>query len=76
MNYYEIFSYVVRHTPIRMVLALVVSWDFNLEQMDVKTAFIYGNLEEQIYIEQPEGFVKLGEEKFVYKLEKSLYGLK
>ena len=44
--------------------------------MDVKTAFLNGDLEEEIYIDQPEGFVELGQESNVCKLTKSLYGLK
>ena len=46
VDYDEIFSPVVRHTSIRVVLALVASWDMHLEQMDVKIAFLYGNLDE------------------------------
>ena len=46
----------VRHTSIRVALALVAHYDMALEQMDVKTAFLHGNLEEQIYMEQPEEF--------------------
>jgi hypothetical protein len=47
-----------------------------LEQMDVKTAFLNGDLEEQIYMEQLEGFSQHGQEHLVCKLKKSLYGLK
>ena len=76
IDYDEIFSPVVRHTSIRAVLALVASWDLHLEQMDVKTAFLHGDLEEQIYMVQPEGFSQPGYEHLVCKLRKSLYGLK
>ena len=58
------------------MLALVASWDLHLEQMDVKTVFLHGDLEEEIYMEQPESFVDPKEEKLVCKLTKSLYGLK
>uniref|UniRef100_A0A2N9EUJ4 CCHC-type domain-containing protein n=1 Tax=Fagus sylvatica TaxID=28930 RepID=A0A2N9EUJ4_FAGSY len=56
IDYDEVFSPVVRHTSIRAVLALVADQDLELEQLDVKTAFLHGNLEEEIFMEQPEGF--------------------
>ena len=59
-----------------MVLALVASLDLEVEQMDIKTAFLHGNLEEEIYMEKSEGFVVNGKEYHVCKLRKSLYGLK
>jgi hypothetical protein len=76
VDYEEIFSPVVRHTSNRTVLALVAHYDMALEQMDVKTAFLHGDLEEQIYMEQPEGFSQPRQEHLVCKLKKSLYGLK
>ena len=51
VDYEEIFFSVVTHTSIRAVLALVAHYDIALEQMDVKTAFLHGNLEKQIYME-------------------------
>ena len=66
----------VRHTSIRVVLALVAHQDLELEQLDVKTAFLHRNLEEEIFMEQPEGFKKPGTENLVCRLKKSLYGLK
>jgi hypothetical protein len=51
VDYEKIFSPVVRHTSIRAVLALVAHYDMALEQMDMKTAFFHGDLEEQIYME-------------------------
>ena len=75
VDYYEIFSPVVRHTSIRAVLALVASHDMILEQMDVKTGFLHGKIEEQIYMEQLEGFEETGPRP-VCKLKRSLYGLK
>ncbi len=76
IDYDEIFSPVVRHTSIRVMLALVAHFDMELEQMDVKTAFLHGDIEEDLYMEQPEGFSQPGEEQLVCKLTKSLYGLK
>ena len=61
IDYDEIFLPVVRYTSIRVVLALLANLNLHLEKMDVKTAFLHGNLEEEKYMEQPEGFVKSGE---------------
>uniref|UniRef100_A0A2N9FI38 Uncharacterized protein n=1 Tax=Fagus sylvatica TaxID=28930 RepID=A0A2N9FI38_FAGSY len=63
IDYDEVFSPVVRHTSIRAVLALVADQDLELEQLDVKTAFLHGNLEEEIFMEQPEGFKQPGTER-------------
>uniref|UniRef100_A0A2N9GEX0 Integrase catalytic domain-containing protein n=1 Tax=Fagus sylvatica TaxID=28930 RepID=A0A2N9GEX0_FAGSY len=76
IDYDEVFSPVVRHTSIKAVLALVADQDMELEQLDVKTAFLHGNLEEEIFMEQPEGFKQPGTENLVCRLKKSLYGLK
>ena len=76
IDFNEVFSPVVRHTSIRVLLAFVALFDLELEQLDVKTAFLHGELEEEIYMEQTEGFIVLGKEHFVCRLKKSLYGLK
>ena len=59
----------------RLLLALSALEDWEIEALDVKTAFLYGNLDEELYMEQPEGSVVKGQEKKVYKLKKALYGL-
>ena len=59
-----------------MLIALAAVHDLKIHQMDVKTAFLNGELEEEIYMEQPEGFIVPGKEKKVCRLVKSLYGLK
>ncbi|GJR43097.1 kinase-like domain, phloem protein 2-like protein [Tanacetum coccineum] len=59
IDYNEIFSPVVRHTSICVLLSLAAHHDLELEQLDVKTAFLHGNLEEEIYMRQPEGFISL-----------------
>lgn len=64
----------VKHRSIRVLLSLVAHFD--LEQMDVQTAFLYVNLKEKIFMSQPEGFVVKGKEEKVCLLERSLYGLK
>ena len=76
IDYDEIFSPVVRFSSIRLLLAFAVQHDFLIHQMDVETAFLNGKLDEEIYMQQPEGYVKPGEEHLACKLEKSLYGLK
>lgn len=76
INYEETFSPLVRFATIRLILALVAGLDLELHQMDVKTAFLNGELEEEIYMEQPVGFVVEGQERKVCKLKRSIYGLK
>lgn len=76
VDYTDIFSPVVKLTTIRMVLSIVAAENLLLEQMDVKTAFLHGDLEEDIYMKQPEGYVLEGNVELVCKLGKSLYGLK
>ena len=76
IDYEETFSPVVRFTSIRLILAIVASMDLELHQMDVKTTFLNGDLEEEIYMQQPVGFVNEGQENKVCRLLKSIYGLK
>ncbi|GKC14004.1 retrovirus-related pol polyprotein from transposon TNT 1-94 [Tanacetum coccineum] len=57
IDYNEIFSPMVHHTSIRVLLSLVAHHDLELEQLDVKTTFLHGNLDEEIYMSQPESFV-------------------
>ena len=66
------FSLVSRYESIRYILAHTALLDWEIEAMDVKTAFLYGELKEEIYMEQPEGFVVKGQEKKVWKLIKSI----
>ncbi|KAL9256812.1 Retrovirus-related Pol polyprotein from transposon TNT 1-94-like protein [Drosera capensis] len=76
IDFEEIFSPVVKMTSIRAMLGLVAGLGLELEQLDVKTVFLHGDLEEEIYMVQPEGFEVKGKEHKVCKLKKSLYGLK
>ncbi|WVZ58555.1 hypothetical protein U9M48_008818 [Paspalum notatum var. saurae] len=75
-DFFDTYSPVARMTTIRVLLSLAVSYGLIIHQMDVKTAFLNGELEEEIYMEQPDGFVVKGQESKVCKLLKSLYGLK
>ena len=70
------FSLVVKHSLIRALLGIVAMHNLELEQLDVKTVFLHRELEENIYMQQPEGFVVSGKEDYVCLLKKSLYGLK
>ncbi|GJS83524.1 retrovirus-related pol polyprotein from transposon TNT 1-94 [Tanacetum coccineum] len=65
-----------RKDSLRIVMALVAHYDLELHQMDVKTAFLNGDLQEDVYMTQPEGFVVKGKEHMVCKLKRSVYGLK
>jgi hypothetical protein len=76
IDYTETFSPVSSKDSFRIIMTLVAHYDLELHQMDVKTAFLNGNLQENIYMAQPEGFVVEGKEHMRYKLKKSLYGLK
>ncbi|GJU84034.1 retrotransposon protein, putative, ty1-copia subclass [Tanacetum coccineum] len=76
IDFTDVFSPVVKHSSILTLLSIVAMHDYELEQLDVKTAFLHGELEEDIYMQQPKGFVIPGKENLVCKLKKSLYDLK
>ncbi|XP_071719215.1 uncharacterized protein [Rutidosis leptorrhynchoides] len=76
LDYFDTYSAVTRITSIKLVLSIIAIRNLEVHQMDVKTAFLNGNLEEEIYMEQPAGFKAPGQERKVCKLVKSLYGLK
>ncbi|MCO5610810.1 hypothetical protein L7F22_065051 [Adiantum nelumboides] len=76
IDFDEIFMKVVKMTTLCMVLGLAAHEDMELSQMDVKTAFLHGDLHEDIYMEQLVGHAAKGKEHLVCKLKKSLYGLK
>ena len=76
LDYFDTYSPVTIITSIRMLIAIAAVYKLEIHQMDVKTAFLNGDLEEEIYLEQPEGFIVPGQEQKVFRLIKSLYGLK
>ena len=72
----EIFSPIAKLTSIIFCLSHAVAFDLEVEKMDVKTTFLYGDLDEEIYMKQPEGFTVRGKKELVYKIKKYLYSLK
>ena len=76
VDYEETFSPVAMLKSIRILLSIAASLDYEIWQMDVKTAFLNGHLDESIYMVQPEGFMAKGHERKVCKLLRSIYGLK
>jgi hypothetical protein len=74
VDYFETFSPVVKFETLRFIISLAAERQWNINQMDVKTAFLHGDLEEEIYMEPPEGFPN--KDNHVCRLQKSLYGLK
>ena len=75
-DFFDTYSHVARLTTIRVLLSLAASHALLVHQMGVKTGFLNGELDEKIYMDQPDGFVVSGQEAKVCKLLKSLYGLK
>ena len=75
-DYDEIFAPVTKYNSIRSVLAIANRFDMEVHQMDVKTAFLNGKLDNEIYMKQPEGYVDAKQPHKVFKLNKSIYGLK
>jgi hypothetical protein len=76
IDYNETFSPVSCKDSFRIIMALVAHYDLELHQMDVKTAFLNGDLDETVYMAQPKGFVVEGKEKLECRLKKSIYRLK
>lgn len=76
IDYEETFALVARYTSMRAIMALAAKLGWKLHQMDVKTAFLNGVVEEEVYVEQPLGFKTHDQETHVCKLKKALYGLK
>jgi hypothetical protein len=76
IDYNKTFSPVSMKDSFRIIMALVAHFDLELHQMDVKTAFLNGELSENVYMAQPKGFVIEGKEKLGCRLKRSIYGLK
>ena len=76
IDFEESFAPVARLEAIRILLTYASSKSFQLQQMDVKSAFLNGYIKEDVYVEQPPGFECIDLSNHVYKLDKALYGLK
>ena len=76
LDYFDTYSLVTRITSIRMLIDIAALHNLEIHQMDVKTAFLNGDINVEIYMDQPEGFISLGQGKKICRLVKSLYGLK
>ena len=72
----ETFSLVVKFSSVRVLIAFAVQDDMLLHQIDFVTAFLNSKLEEEIFMQQPDGYTKEGSEHLVFRLKISLYGLK
>ena len=75
-DYDEVFSPMARAESIRILIALAAQLKWKVHHLDVKSAFLNGEIEEEIYVYQPEGFIEKGKEDYVLRLKKALYGLK
>lgn len=76
VDFDEVFAPVTRLEIARLLLALAAKDSWEVHHLDVKTAFLNGEISEEVYVAQLEGFVKKGKEKQVYRLIKPLYGLR
>ena len=76
VDYTEVSAPVARLDTIRVVISLAALKEWTIYQLDVKSAFLHGELSEEVFVEQSPGYEQKGNEQKVYKLKKALYGLK
>ena len=75
IDYTDTFAPVMRMESVQALLHIGAAMDWEIHQMDIKTVFLHGELQEDVYMEQPEGCVKKGKETYMCQLKKTLYGL-
>ena len=76
VDFEEVFSPVARAESIWIIVAMAAQFKWKLHHLDVKSAFLNGYIEEDIYVDQPKGFIQTGKENYVLKLRKAIYGLR
>lgn len=76
IDFEEVFAPVARMETVRVIVALAASNGWEIHHLDVKTAFLHGDLNEEVYVSHPDGFKIKGSEDKVYRLHKALYGLR
>ena len=76
LDYFDTFSAVVKPCTIRLILTLAISFQWKIRQLDVENAFLNGDLQQEVFMAQPKGFIHHQFSSYVCKLSKALYGLK